>query len=68
MWRAGRRSSRPRFEDHVERRFRGAAESAEPTIGDDLAKARLAGPPPIPLSTAENYVFASKTAASTSRI
>jgi hypothetical protein len=61
MWRAGRGSSRPRFEDHVEGRFRGAAEIAQPAGGDGLAKARVAGPvrtSPIPLSTAENCVFA----------
>jgi hypothetical protein len=32
------------LEDHVEGRFRGAAEIAQPAGGDDLAKARLAGP------------------------
>jgi hypothetical protein len=44
MWRAGRVTSRPRFEDHVERRLRGAAEIAQPTGGDELAEACLAGP------------------------
>jgi hypothetical protein len=44
MWRAGRVSSRSGFEDHVEGHLCGAAEIAEPTGGDDLAEARLAGP------------------------
>jgi hypothetical protein len=44
MWPAGRVSSRPRFEYHVEGRLCVAVEIAQPTGGDDLAKARLADP------------------------
>jgi hypothetical protein len=43
MWRAGRVSSRPRFEDHVERRLRGAAEIAQPAAVMTSPEARLAG-------------------------
>jgi hypothetical protein len=34
---------RPRFEDHVERCFSGASDTAEPTRVDDIAQSRLAG-------------------------